>query len=398
MKPKLAILFESSPFDRKGMFNAIHEKVKRLVADGTFQVEAFCIHSRDNAFTRRVRHTPECEKVDSIIVEGVTYHILWYPFTITDHILTEILSCKPLFFKRFLRHILPLFKSFDLVEAHSTTAGCVACELKKEFGIPYVVTWHGSDIHTHPYKNSLVRKATCNVIRSAEMNVYVSKALMLQSRLLVDDAPSQVIFNGVSENFFPLEAAKRELLRRDFHIPLNTRVVAFVGNLHPVKNVLTLPRIFKNLKAAYSGNLLFWIIGDGKLRRALEAELRNTASNLPVVLWGNIPSPEMPRMMNCIDLLVLPSLNEGLPLVCCEALRCGCNVVASDVGGVAEVVGKDFVTALAEDFAEKMAVLAADTLRRRDGSSEIFQPLASCFDWNTSCKAELRLLKQVAGV
>ena len=32
MKPKLAILFESSPFDRKGMFNAIHEKVKRLVA------------------------------------------------------------------------------------------------------------------------------------------------------------------------------------------------------------------------------------------------------------------------------------------------------------------------------------------------------------------------------
>ena len=109
MKPKLAILFESSPFDRKGMFNAIHEKVKRLVADGTFQVEAFCIHSRDNAFTRRVRHTPECEKVDSVTVEGVTYHILWYPFTITDHILTEILSCKPLFFNEHYNKVAPFY-------------------------------------------------------------------------------------------------------------------------------------------------------------------------------------------------------------------------------------------------------------------------------------------------
>ena len=55
---RLAVIFESSPFDRKGIFNAVHNRVKHLLATGECTIDVFCVHSRDNAFTRRIRHTP----------------------------------------------------------------------------------------------------------------------------------------------------------------------------------------------------------------------------------------------------------------------------------------------------------------------------------------------------
>ena len=60
---------------------------------------------------------------------------------------------------------------------------------------------------------------------------------------------------------------------------------------------------------------------------------------MAISFFGNQSSPVMPDIMNCIDVLVLPSLNECLPLVCAEALSCGAAVVGSDVGGIAEVIG-----------------------------------------------------------
>ena len=71
---------------------------------------------------------------------------------------------------------------------------------------------------------------------------------------------------------------------------------------------------------------------------------------MAIRFFGNQPSPAMPDIMNCIDVLVLPSLNEGLPLVCAEALSCGAAVVGSDVGGIAEVIGSDNVVPLVSPY------------------------------------------------
>ena len=71
---------------------------------------------------------------------------------------------------------------------------------------------------------------------------------------------------------------------------------------------------------------------------------------MAIRFFGNQPSPAMPDIMNCIDVLVLPSLNEGLPLVCAEALSCGAAVVGSDVGGIAEVIGSENVVPLVSHY------------------------------------------------
>ena len=187
---RLAVIFESSPFDRKGLFNAVHSRIRHLVASGECTVDVYCIHSRDNAFTRYVRKTPRVPFVDSVIVEGITYNILWYRFSIIDHILFSKLHRRPVVFSRFLRKVLPHLYGYDAVIAHSFIGAVAACTAFQEYGTPYFVTWHGSDIHTHPWHNPQLLADTKTVMENAACNFFVSRALKEHSDLISTSARS----------------------------------------------------------------------------------------------------------------------------------------------------------------------------------------------------------------
>ena len=347
---KLAVIFESSPFDRKGLFNAVHNRVKHLLATGECTIDVFCVHSRDNAFTRRVRHTPEVPSVDETVVDGIRYRLLWYRFSILDNVLLEKLHVRPWLFRRFMESHVDLLKGYDAVIAHSFCGGLFALAAHERFGIPYYVTWHGSDVHTHPWRVPVILEDTRAVMESARCNFFVSRALLDASEKIISNARKEVLYNGVSEDFVKYSPEDRAAVRERYGLAPEDKVVAFVGNIVKVKNVLSLPEIFAKVAKGYDGPLKFWIIGDGKLRKPLEATMdlsfRPNEVSGEISFFGNQPSPAMSDIMNCIDVLVLPSLNEGLPLVCAEALSCGAAVVGSDVGGIAEVIGKDNVVPL----------------------------------------------------
>ena len=424
---KLAVIFESSPFDRKGLFNAVHNRVKHLLATGECAIDVFCVHSRDNAFTRRVRHTPDVPFVDEVVVDDIRYRLLWYRFSILDNVLLEKLHVRPWLFRRFMESHMDLLKGYDAVIAHSFCGGLFALAAHERFGIPYYVTWHGSDVHTHPWRVPVILEDTRAVMESARCNFFVSRALLEASERIIsanDVLPvssgdtggspahrrvtsgvspvrKEVLYNGVSEDFVKYFPEDRAAVRERYGLSAEDKVVAFVGNLVTVKNVLSLPAIFAQVASRFaevsgtlsdscgrSGRLKFWIVGDGKLRTQLETacleslthqteepmgpylrkhhqgchcedqspsrhcEERSPSrhceerSDVAIRFFGNQPSPAMPDIMNCIDVLVLPSLNEGLPLVCAEALSCGAAVVGSDVGGIAEVIGSDNVVPL----------------------------------------------------
>ena len=347
---KLAVIFESSPFDRKGLFNAVHNRVQHLLATGACTIDVFCVHSRDNAFTRRVRHTPEVPSVDETVVDGIRYRLLWYRFSILDNVLLEKLHVRPWLFRRFMESHVDLLKGYDAVIAHSFCGGLFALAAHERFGIPYYVTWHGSDVHTHPWRVPVILEDTRAVMESARCNFFVSRALLDASEKIISNARKEVLYNGVSEDFVKYSLEDRAAVRERYGLAPEDKVVAFVGNIVKVKNVLSLPEIFAKVAKGYDGPLKFWIIGDGKLRKPLEATMdlsfRPNEVSGEISFFGNQPSPAMPDIMNCIDVLVLPSLNEGLPLVCAEALSCGAAVVGSDVGGIAEVIGSENVVPL----------------------------------------------------
>jgi glycosyltransferase involved in cell wall biosynthesis len=383
---KVAVIFESSPFDRKGLFNAVHERIKALKASGQCIVDAYCIHSRDNAFTRSVRHTPQTPDVAALELEGVTYKFLWYRFSIFDHVVYNKMHLRPFFFGWFMDRSLSVLDGYDCVIAHSFTGGVFALEANRRYGIPYFVNWHGSDIHTHPWKNPLQLSVTKEVMRRAVCNFFVSQALMRESDNIVEEAAKQVIYNGVSDNFVRFSEDERAELRREFALDPHDKVVAFVGNLSAVKNPGKLQPIFSEVRARYDGKLKFWVIGDGKLRKEVEAAIAADPS-IDVRFWGNQPSEMMPAIMNLINVLVLPSLNEGLPLVCAEAISCGANVVASAVGGIAEVIGVENTVVLDDDFVQNMAQKVVSYLNAPTG-----QTLSSAFSWTDAASRELQEL------
>ena len=395
---RLAVIFESSPFDRKGLFNAVHNRVKHLLQTGECTVDVFCVHSRDNAFTRRVRHTPIVPSVDEVSIDGITYRLLWYRFSILDNVLLEKLHVRPLLFRRFMAAHVDLLEGYDAVVAHSFCGGLFALMAHEKFGVPYYVTWHGSDVHTHPWRVPVILEDTRAVMESARCNFFVSKALMAASDKITLKASKEVLYNGVSEDFVKYSSADRAAVRERYGLTPEDKVVAFVGNLHAVKNVLSLPAIFAEVTKRYDASLKFWIVGDGKLKAQLETACSESLvrhceerSDVAIRFFGNQPSPAMPDIMNCIDVLVLPSLNEGLPLVCAEALSCGAAVVGSDVGGVAEVIGKDNVVPHGGSFVTGMADKIVSFL---DGKSPS-QTLPSDISWARTAAQELAALKSI---
>ena len=386
---RIAVIFESSPFDRKGLFNSVHQRIRHLLATGECEIDAYCIHSRDTVLTRKMRHTPEVPDVETVTVDGITYRVLWYQFSIIDHILVNKLHCQPLFFNRFMSSDVGLLKGYDCILAHSFTGALFARGASDRYGMPYFVTWHGSDVHSHPWRNPLVLAATRSLMEEAACNFFVSNALLENSHRITTSARKEVLYNGVSDAFVRFDVEERMALRRKYGLAEGEKVVAFVGSIVAVKNVHALQPIFSGIRARYGGALKFWMVGDGKLRSQVENAM-SADNSIDVRFWGNVAADEIPSIMNCIDLLVLPSLNEGLPLVCAEAMRCGASVIGSDVGGISEVIGKDNTVPLGDGFVEELSEKAFGMLR-----TPAIQEIPSQLDWKATAAKELTFILPV---
>ena len=224
---------------------------------------------------------------------------------------------------------------------------------------------------------------------AASFNFFVSDALMKTSDRILESERKQVLHNGVSEFFRRYNGEDRAEFRRRHGLEDGVKVVAFAGSLVSVKNVDLLQPVFHQVRKGYNGQLEFWVIGDGKLRRQVEPALMGD-STISVRMWGNVSSDQMPVIMNCVDVLVLPSQNEGLPLVCAEAIRCGAVAVGADVGGVAEVVGSDNVVPHGPGFVEDFAGKVTDALNGR-----IRQSLPDTIDWSRTALKELEFIREV---
>ena len=142
-----------------------------------------------------------------------------------------------------------------------------------------------------------------------------------------------------------------------------------VGRLSPVKNHLTLLRSFQRVARELPNSHLL-IVGDGELRDELVAQCDSFGISKQVCFLGL--RQDIPDLLKTLDVFLLPSLREGLPLALLEAMASALPIVASNVGGIPEVVGDaefallvqpDDIQGLAEAMLS-MARLSTEELRQ----------------------------------
>jgi len=239
------------------------------------------------------------------------------------------------FFRSFL-YMMKNRKKLSLTHAHyAFPTGIISLIGKKIFGIPYVVTVHGGDIDKMAARSQRIADMTKNILRQAESVIVVGDKLRedVINNFDVPETNVHVMSMGVDTSIFNY-VAKVEA-REKLSLPIEEKMLIFVGNVIQAKGLLELVEAFDSLKMSFPDSSLY-VIGSQKDGQFVE-ELRSFIREKDVEdihFKEPLGQADLALWMSAADALVLPSYHEGFGLVALEAMSAGTKVVATDVGGL----------------------------------------------------------------
>jgi glycosyltransferase involved in cell wall biosynthesis len=112
-------------------------------------------------------------------------------------------------------------------------------------------------------------------------------------------------------------------------------------------------------------NIVFLIIGKGPDLSTMRERIQQQKLEKNIKLLGFVPDNELPTYYNAADFFILPSKSgEGLPLVSLEAMACGLPVIATDVGGIKEVIEEKYGIIVPPDDPDSMKKAILDFSQR----------------------------------
>lgn len=210
--------------------------------------------------------------------------------------------------------------------------GYAAVRIARTLSVPAVLTAIGSDLNrpSDPLCAALTRTA----VRQATYVTTVSADLARTAqRLGTNPATTIPILNGCDTTIF--HPQDRTAARKALTLDPAAEIILYVGRLDLRKGLIELIESIAAL-SPQRPNLQCFIIGKGPDEPALRQAIARL--NAPVTLVPPCTSAEIAQWMAAANLIALPSYNEGCPNVIIEALACGRPVVATNVGGIPELM------------------------------------------------------------
>lgn len=170
------------------------------------------------------------------------------------------------------------------------------------------------------------------------------------------------VYNGISLKKFHYIPEARAKLEKELGFTENHRVILAVGRFSEQKDYPNLLYAVSILKQTVNYSFKLIVSGDGELRKPIEDLIDKLGLQDDVVLLGR--RNDIPELMSAADLFVLSSKYEGFGLVVAEAMACECLVVATDCGGVAEVLNnRDFLVEPSDSIALSNKIKYALSIR-----------------------------------
>ncbi|MEE9413381.1 MAG: TIGR03088 family PEP-CTERM/XrtA system glycosyltransferase [Methylococcales bacterium] len=237
--------------------------------------------------------------------------------------------------------IYKLLRQLKPTIVHTRNIPTIECQLSAFLaGIPYRIHGeHGWDVHDpdgNNVKYQWLRRIIKNFIHhfvplSEQLEDYLTEKIHVSTEKITR------ISNGVDTGrFYPNPKGRATIINCPFSDP-NDLLIGTVGRMHGVKDQLNLVRAFIELrKAKHTRHVRLLLIGEGPLRQ--QAGLLLEKNGLIDDAWLPGWRSDIADIMRGMDVFVLPSSSEGISNTILEAMASALPVIATDVGGNAELV------------------------------------------------------------
>jgi glycosyltransferase involved in cell wall biosynthesis len=281
----------------------------------------------------------------------------------------------------------------DVIHAHwAIPTGPAAVSAARRLGLPSVITMHGGDVYVNPEQGYdfptrwYVRPALRWTLRKAGALTAITEDC--RQHALRAGAPTRsmhLVFNGTDlRRFSPAPAGATADPR------FGPNMIFACRQLFPRKGIRFLIEAAAQLKPRFP-DLQVVVAGDGFERPDLIALAERLDIERDVTFLGWVANSDLPPYYRAAAVSVIPSLEEGFGIPAAEAMGCETPVVASDAGGLPEVVEHE-VTGLivprgdSSALAEAIGSLLADPVRRASMGRAGRERALRLFDWDRSAE------------
>jgi len=261
---------------------------------------------------------------------------------------------------------------FDIVHTHSSKAGILGRWAARLAGVKKVVhTVHGWSFND--YQNPLQKNIFITLERIAAkftsrlvVVCQCDKARGLKKQIGIDTQYAVITYGIEHEDL----AFNRKEAKEELGFSPEDSVVGMVACFKPQKSPQDFIRL-AYLSRDTAAHIKFVLVGDGALRQDIERLISKFNLEKEVVLTGW--RRDIPHLLAAFDVLVLTSLWEGLPIVILEAMAASLAVIATNTGGIEEIVKNGetgFLVSCGDisSMRQKLALLLKDTaLKQRMG-------------------------------
>ena len=226
-------------------------------------------------------------------------------------------------------------EALDILHVHYAIPHSVSAYLARAMTnsrrLPFVTTLHGTDITLVGMDRSYLPITRFSIEESDAVTAISDYLRQVTIREFEIRRPIDVIPNFVNCSVFQPAHGK---CRREEFAPKGEKVLVHLSNFRPVKRLPDVVDIFELVHREMPAKLL--LIGDGPERAVAEWLVRDKKLTPDVIFLGK--QNQVHDLLNCADVLLLPSELESFGLAALEAMACGVPAVCSRVGGMPEVI------------------------------------------------------------
>ncbi len=242
--------------------------------------------------------------------------------------------------KIFLELVREFKKSnIQIIHTHKYKDTILAAPAAKLCGIPHVVrTVHGL---REPFEGLQAFNMSCyeaieRTVHRSCVDFIIGVSSQIEAKYKAQGQVSRVacIRNGIDLEGKSVQT-DRWLTRKELSVDWETCLIGTVGRLTPVKGIPYLLDAARIL-LRQGVNVKVLVVGDGSIRQDLLAQAGNLGVGERVVFLGHREDTDV--LLQALDIFVLPSLSEGIPMALLEAMAASRPIVASRVGGIPEII------------------------------------------------------------